>query len=108
MWEHPGAKDADREANRQSLEPGAHRSLKFPAALWVAVVSPRCYPSEQAGPPEVLPRLHTEQVRATIFGGPLRLIEAVRTSLSGLERSSPEEDRGGAEAVGCGGCEVTC
>ena len=93
MWERPGAEDADREANRQSLELGALWSLEFPATLWAAVIGPRCYPSEQAGPPEVLPRPRTEEVRATIFSGPVRLIEAVRTFLNGLERSSPERRR---------------
>lgn len=86
-----------KQAGGRSLEPGAGLSLEFP------VVGPCCYPSEQAGPPGGLPGLQTEEMRATMFSGPLRLIEAVRTFPNGLSRE--EEDRGGAEGEGCGGCE---
>lgn len=42
MCERPAAEDADSEASRQSLEPGAGLALEFPATLRAAAVGPRC------------------------------------------------------------------
>ena len=91
-----------KQAGGRSLEPGAGLSLEFPQLLRRQSSAP-LLPLRASWSSRGPPGPQTEAMRATMFSGPLRLIEAVRTFPNGLSRE--EEDRGGAEGEGCGGCE---
>lgn len=102
MCERPAAEDADSEASRQSSEPGAGPALEFPATLRGSSRRPPLSTLGARGSSRGPPPPADGEMRATVFRGPLSLIEAVRTFPNGL--SGEEEHRAGAAGEGCGGC----